>query len=179
MDRKKLTKGKSGIAGEGLFAKEAIVEDAAILVYEGKRLTERELENRNTDYIVKVGRDHYVDALSRKGEKSLGGYVNHSSHDPNCKLIICERNDRDLFALLVAIRDINEGEELTFDYGEEYWSSRPAPKLSNSDDSSKRAHSTNSKKETRPRRHLDSLKKTDASFKNRTFSHALVGINRI
>lgn len=98
----------------------AIAKDKAILIYQGKQLTQATYDKcRNTEYVLKIGPDQYVDAKPPRAARSLGGYVNHSC-DPNSKLVICD-NNLDSFALFVALRDIEPGEEVTFDYGEDYY----------------------------------------------------------
>ncbi len=106
---------KSSIHGRGMFAVRRIKPGQRIIGYEGERLTEEEVEKRyNGDelenphtFLFWVRDNRYVDA-------SVGGndarFINHSC-DPNCQTII---EDDQIF--IEAIKNIQPGVELTYDY---------------------------------------------------------------
>lgn len=92
--------------GNGLFAAKKILQGDIIAVWGGEILTERELEDLDpywTHYAVQVEEEHYI-VSSREG---AADYVNHSC-DANAGL----RGP----ITLVALRDIEAGEEVCYDY---------------------------------------------------------------
>ena len=107
---------RSKIHGRGVFATRRIRPGQWLIAYEGEVLTEEQVDARYDDedsandphtLLFHVGRDRYIDA-------SIGGndarFVNHSC-DPNCE---SEVEDGEVF--IRAIRNIQPGEELTYDY---------------------------------------------------------------
>ncbi len=104
--------------GYGLFARTRIRKGDMIGHYTGKQLTENEANNEpyvNSRYLVWICKDWYID-----GEGPLGNYtryINHSS-SPNTELLTSTRWRT---AAIRAIKRIEPGEELFFDYGDEYW----------------------------------------------------------
>ena len=94
--------GPSGIHGTGLFARRAIGKDEYIGTYEGPGAV------RNGTYVLWVyGRDGR--AVGRSG-RNLLRYLNHAR--PGNAVF----DGFDLYAR----RDIQAGEEITFDYGEDW-----------------------------------------------------------
>src|SRR6266516_7305987 len=102
---------KSRIAGLGLFAAQDIRQGTQILPYIGEKITKAESTRRLAQgnvYIFTFNeRYDIVGALLRNTAR----YSNHSC-DPNCAI---EKTTRTLW--LVALRDISDGEELTYNYG--------------------------------------------------------------
>ena len=103
----------SPIEGKGIFASTNIDEGELLMVISGEVITGKECERReeeeNNVYIFWNGR-YYIDTKDTDKIK----YINHSC-EPNCDV-----TDRDKSTLnLVAKRNINNGEELTIDYGYE------------------------------------------------------------
>jgi len=92
----------SPIHGRGLFAATFIQEDAWIGTYEGSRTRD------DGTYVLWV-EDGQGGLYGVRGKNELR-YLNHS-HEPNA-----EFDGEDLFA----IRPIEEGAEITFDYGDEW-----------------------------------------------------------
>jgi SET domain-containing protein len=105
-------------AGRGLFAKTLIREEDTIGYYTGKIISEEEFyrEDRPFNaYILWVCRTHIIDG---EGEGSnYTRFINHSD-EPNAFLIVSTRWKTARFE---ALRDIEPGEEIFFDYGEDYW----------------------------------------------------------
>ena len=56
-----------------------------------------------------------VDATRPTGR--LGRLINHSRKSPNCKTKLIELNGKP-HLVFIALRDINENEEIVYDYGE-------------------------------------------------------------
>jgi SET domain-containing protein len=102
--------------GLGLFAVKKIARRAAIVTYAGKTITTAEASRRerryNARYMFEVNRHWTIDGSSRR---NLGRYVNHSC-EPNAEAVMRKRK-----IVFVAARTIKPGEEVTVDYGEEYF----------------------------------------------------------
>ena len=103
-------------AGLGLFAAKPIANKAYIVTYRGKRITTAQAHWRewrwNAKYMFEINRKWTIDGSSRR---NLARYVNHSCR-PNAQAIL--RSGRIVY---VALRAIAPGEEITVDYGEEYF----------------------------------------------------------
>ena len=102
--------GKSRIAGQGLFAAQAINKDTRIIRYRGERISKAESAQRiaaGNVYIFTFNGQYDIDG---KVLRNTARYINHSC-EPNC---ITELTPRSIWVL--ALRDIQAGEELTFNY---------------------------------------------------------------
>ena len=98
--------------GFGLFAEQPIKEGDFILEYTGKKISAAEAEDHPGLYLFEVDENWTLDGDT---PDNLAKYINHSC-DPNCE---AEVEDGHIF--LNAVKDIAKGEELTFDYDEEYY----------------------------------------------------------
>ena len=101
--------------GLGLFAIRPIKRTAYIVTYRGRRLTDAEAERydaRGAKYLFVINSRWTIDGSPRW---NLGRYVNHSCR-PNAKAV--GRNGGIVF---VAARRIEPDEEITIDYGREYY----------------------------------------------------------
>jgi uncharacterized protein len=102
--------------GLGLFAAKPIAGKAYIVTYRGKRIATAEAHRRErrfgAKYMFEVNRHWSIDGSSRR---NLGRYVNHCC-EPNAQAVL--RGGKIVFVALCAIAP---GEEITFDYGEEYF----------------------------------------------------------
>lgn len=99
-------------AGLGLFAGEAIPKGACIIEYTGKHLTDEEYNASRSRYLFDLGDGKVLDGSPRWNKAR---YINHSCV-PNCEP---ELNDRRVY--IFAVRKIEPGEELAYDYGKEYF----------------------------------------------------------
>jgi SET domain-containing protein len=104
----------SSIHGRGLFADAPIASGKRIIEYTGQRIDDAEGERRDTFYnsigytlLIRLS-SHYIDALIG-GNEAI--YINHSLA-PNAEAV--EHRGR---VFIEALRDIEPGEEVTFDYG--------------------------------------------------------------
>lgn len=105
--------------GKGVFAKEDIRKDELLAVFGGYVMTiqeEEKLPSFMNDYGLQISRD-FVLGIKKKAEVSDAEYFNHSC-DPNAGF------HGQIF--LVAMRDVEKGEEITFDYAMVLCSSRGA-----------------------------------------------------
>lgn len=94
--------------GEGVFSKKPISTGSKILFFKGQKLKEKKLPlpyDSVTDHYMQIGIDTY---LGPSGDTD--DLINHSC-DPNSGVII--KNGK---VFLVAIKNIKEGEEITWDY---------------------------------------------------------------
>ena len=103
----------SPIAGQGLFAAQSIKQGSRILPYLGEKMTKDESTKRlvqGNAYIFTFNDRWDIDG---KVLKHTARYINHSC-DPNCEVHTTQRT-----LWIVALWDIQEGEELTYHYGYE------------------------------------------------------------
>lgn len=99
--------------GQAVFAIAAIPAFTPVLEFRGSVYEARELEDPYLiDHSIQVGPDTY---LGPTGGGSPDDYVNHAC-DPNCGVIVTIEN-----VLMVAIRRIEAGEEVTYDYSTTMW----------------------------------------------------------
>lgn len=104
--------------GLGLFATQAIRKGRTIVEYNGRRIPTAqagplESERRNS-YLFEINKQWTIDGSSRK---NLARYVNHSCK-PNAEAVLRRATRRLEY---VAARRIEPGEEITVDYGEDYY----------------------------------------------------------
>ena len=109
---------RSSIQGRGAFATRPIKKGTRIIEYVGERISHTEADKRYDDtgmgrhhtFLFSVGRSMVIDA-------AVGGndarFINHSCA-PNCEAVDDKKR-----IYIEAIRDIAEGEELTYDYAYE------------------------------------------------------------
>ena len=110
---------KKSKAGKGLFAGEDIPKDACIIEYVGRTISRAEEYTSNSKYLFEVTRNKTLDG---KPKWNKAGYINHSCK-PNADPVI--RKGR---IFIMAERRIRAGEEITYDYGEEYFNDHIKPK---------------------------------------------------
>ena len=107
---------RSGVHGKGVFALQDIAEGETLIEYVGEVISWDEAQDRhphdpndpNHTFYFHVNEDRVIDALFG-GNSSR--WINHSCN-PNCEAD--EDNDR---IFIKAIRNIQAGEELNYDYG--------------------------------------------------------------
>ena len=108
---KRVRVGTSRIHCDGLFAAIDLKKGMRIIRYTGEKITREESDRRleaGNVYIFGLDERYSIDG------KDLGNtarYINHSC-DPNCQT---EQFNNTIW--IVAIKDIQEGEELTYNYG--------------------------------------------------------------
>jgi len=113
--------GKSRIAGQGLFAAQAIKRGAKIIRYTGGKITREESDRRlaaGNAYIFGLNERYSIDGDT---PDNLARFINHGC-DPNCQT---EQFGHTIW--IVAIKDIQAGEELTYNYGYEVDDEPPEP----------------------------------------------------
>ncbi len=108
----KIEKKESQKSGYGLFAKKDIAKNEVVIDFSqgpGRFISNQEMEElykKHYDYGIQTG-DNMFFAATDDGELEAADFLNHSC-DPNCGI----KN----FLMIVAMRDIKSGEEITFDY---------------------------------------------------------------
>jgi hypothetical protein len=102
--------------GLGLFATAAIAKGEFIVEYSGRRIPTKEAHAREaragSRYMFEINRRWTIDGAIRT---NIGRYANHSCR-PNAESALV--NNR---IFLRAIRTIAPGDEITYDYGREYF----------------------------------------------------------
>jgi len=102
--------------GLGLFAMRPLAKKEYIVTYSGKWIPTAEARRRerlgNPKYLFEVNGRWTIDGSTRR---NLGRYVNHSC-EPNAEPVLRKGK-----MVLVALQPIAPGEEITFDYGEDYF----------------------------------------------------------
>ena len=102
------------ITGLGLFATKSIKREAYIATYRGRRITAEESdrrEARGARYMFALNKRWVIDGSSRW---NVARYINHSCR-PNAKPV-----GRRGGIVIVALRQIEPSEEITYNYGREY-----------------------------------------------------------
>lgn len=99
-------------AGLGLFANRGFRNGETVIEYVGDRVRSRKESSRVNRYLFSVNARWDIDGSPRW---NVARYANHSCR-PNCEAV--NRRGR---TLIVARRRIRPGEELTYDYGQDYF----------------------------------------------------------
>ena len=115
---KRLTVFDAGLKGRGLMVQEPVKKGEFIIEYVGVAVKRQYLDglfarykHERMLYIMALDGDIYLDARHRGG---IARYINHSC-EPNC--VVHRWRVRGIIrACVFALRDIREGEELSFDY---------------------------------------------------------------
>jgi SET domain-containing protein len=105
---------KSQIAGLGLFVAQNIKKGTRIIQYIGEKISKDESTKRlaqGNAYLFTFNDRYDIDG---KTLKNTARFINHSC-DPNCEVDITSRT-----IWIVALRDITDGEELTYNYGYDF-----------------------------------------------------------
>jgi SET domain-containing protein len=103
---------KRSSAGLGLFARVPFKKDDFVIEYTGEIIPNSIADERGNRYIFEISSRRSIDGSTRK---NLARYLNHSC-DPNCEAEIDGTH-----VMIYAIKNIKPGEELTYDYGKEYF----------------------------------------------------------
>lgn len=110
---------KKGLNGIGLFACKRLPAKKKILEYVGEIITSKEADRRGGKYLFEISNRRTIDG---KGRDNLARYINHSC-DPNCETEIDGSR-----VFVWSLRSIKDGEEITYDYGKEYFDEYIKPK---------------------------------------------------
>src|SRR3989338_8610983 len=103
---------KRRVAGLGLFVEGPLKRGDFVIECCGELLNEEEADRKNGKYLFEIDDTWTIDG---SGRENIARYINHSCK-PNCET---EIEGKRLF--IYALRSIKAGEELTYDYGKEYF----------------------------------------------------------
>lgn len=103
---------RQGSVGRGLFVRRAFGMGSRVIEYTGRKIPTSIADTVKTRYLFDLENGWTIDGTS---PQNLARYVNHSC-EPNCEAAI--ENDQIFF---YALRDIAPDEEITIDYGPEYF----------------------------------------------------------
>lgn len=118
----KIVKVKRGLAGLGLFAGEKIKKGELIIEYIGNILTKEEADKVNTNqYLFEVNRNKTIDGSVRW---NIARYCNHACEEA----ANAESEIKKGRVFIQAVKDIEAGDEIVYDYGEEFVNEYIAPK---------------------------------------------------
>ena len=112
---------KRGTHGLGLFTNVTCKKGDLVTEYTGEKITTDEANRRGGQYLFELSDAFTVDGKDRKNESR---YINHSCR-PNCYPEIDEKEEH---IFIYAKRALKVGEELTYDYGKEFWNVHIKPK---------------------------------------------------
>lgn len=115
----KVVKVKRGLAGLGLFAGEDIKKGELIIEYIGNILNKEEADKKtSSQYLFEVSRNKTIDGTPRW---NIARYANHSCNGN------AESDVKKGRVFVKAIKNIKEGDEIVYDYGEEFVKEYIAP----------------------------------------------------
>ncbi len=103
---------KRSVSGLGVFTNERIPKRRFIIEYWGDLVTEDEADRIGGKYLFELGNGKTINGTTRK---NTARYINHSCR-PNCEIEIKGNK-----VLVYSRKIINPGEELTYDYGKDYF----------------------------------------------------------
>lgn len=98
--------------GFGMFAVAPVKKGDFIMEYTGRKIPTPAADGLGTKYLFEIDQEWTIDGSPRS---NTARYINHACK-PNCEVDI-----RDGRLMLYAIKNIKPGDELSFDYGEEYF----------------------------------------------------------
>lgn len=101
-----------GVSGKGVFAQEVIPKGKRIIEYIGRNVPVEEQEHIVGRYLFWTGRKKMIDGNIKE---NTARFINHSCR-PNC-----EAKGPSDKVFIYSLRKIKVGEELTYDYGKEYF----------------------------------------------------------
>jgi SET domain-containing protein len=109
-----IVRNTSSISGWGVYAAQPIPEDARIIEYKGQLISQAEAWRREQRYLPRQRIWIFTIDDRWARDAGVGGnmarYINHAC-SPNCYVDIIGRH-----IWILASRDIEPGEELTYDY---------------------------------------------------------------
>ncbi|MDB4939886.1 MAG: nuclear protein [Candidatus Doudnabacteria bacterium] len=103
---------KRSKTGLGIYTKSEINKGDFVIEYIGERISNAEADKRLGMYLFELNKRVTIDGSSRK---NIARYLNHSCL-PNCEAWIKKGK-----IMIIARRKIKAGEELTYDYGKEFF----------------------------------------------------------
>lgn len=109
---------KRGLSGLGLFAGESIPKKTCLIEYVGRVISREEEYTSKSKYLFEINSRKTIDGQARSNKAR---YINHSCR-PNCEPEIYQGR-----VFIFSKKDIQKGEELSYDYGKEYYNEHLKP----------------------------------------------------
>ncbi|MFZ2886256.1 MAG: SET domain-containing protein-lysine N-methyltransferase [Minisyncoccia bacterium] len=106
-------------SGRGLFTEENIPKGACIIEYIGRQATLEEMARDEGKYLFWSGK---ISMINGNIPENKARYINHSC------VANCEADGPEGRVFILARRAIKPGEELTYNYGKEYFDKHIKPK---------------------------------------------------
>ena len=103
---------KKSATGLGLYSNLQIKKGELVIEYTGKVLTTKEANEKGGKYLFELNSRITIDG---SGRENLARYINHSCR-PNCEPRIENKH-----ILIYSVKGIKPNEELTYNYGKEYF----------------------------------------------------------
>lgn len=103
---------RRSLSGRGLFADERIPKGSCVIEYLGRPATAKQIKENRGKYLFWTSEKSMIDGNI---PANTARFINHSCV-PNCEIDIRMRR-----VYVFALRKIEPGEELTYDYGQEYF----------------------------------------------------------
>jgi len=100
-------------SGFGLKTNRAFKKGDFVIEYVGIKRENKDIEYHTGKYLFEIDDKYTIDGSPRW---NIARYINHSCR-PNCEVEISKEGK----ILIEAIKNIKEGEEITYDYGKEYF----------------------------------------------------------
>ncbi|MCA9354617.1 MAG: SET domain-containing protein [Candidatus Kaiserbacteria bacterium] len=105
---------KRSSAGLGLFAAAPFEKGDLVIEYTGETISDDEAQRRGGKYLFELNDNWTIDGT---GRENIARYINHSCK-PNCEP---ELNEDETRVFIYAKKKITPGEELTYNYGTDYF----------------------------------------------------------
>ena len=105
---------KRANSGLGLFANKDFKRGKFIIEYIGDHISHNEADIRGGKYLFTINKEVVIDGKNRV---NIARYINHGC-DPNAE---AESDDDEVKIRIYAKKNIYTGDEITLDYGKEYW----------------------------------------------------------
>lgn len=105
---------KRSSAGLGLFAAAPFKKGDLVIEYTGEVISAEEADRRGGKYLFELNENWTIDG---KGRENIARYINHSCR-PNCYPELTEDETK---VFIYAKKKIAPGEELTYNYGSDYF----------------------------------------------------------
>lgn len=113
--------------GLGLFARQELADNTWVGDYVGEVLSQEEYlqryPNEDAAYVLSANTDYNIDAAD-PARSSFLRYANHSRDFNMIYTVLRVRGRRQKHVKFYTTRRVLPGEELVFDYGEQYWTER-------------------------------------------------------
>ncbi len=114
-----ILKVKRSTAGLGLFAGEPIPKGKCVIEYTGRQISKEEEYSSKSQYLFEINKNKTIDGSARS---NTARYINFS-HVPNCEPEIHKGR-----VFIFSIKNIKAGEELSYDYGKDFYEEHIKPK---------------------------------------------------